>query len=144
MVAGRSRKFGLALLGLVMMVGIVASVHADDAVTPELNRVAIDTVWVLMAAFLVLVGHFFNNSNVLILLYIYPLSYYSHTSGGPSDFDNFARNVFSWYSPKAPTINTIRVVITQNKVVPFRNKVWIVNTISKKGIVSATEVNRNA
>ena len=46
-------KIGLALLGLIFMLGLSISVYADEVATPQINRVAIDTVWVLMAAFFV-------------------------------------------------------------------------------------------
>ena len=47
------RKVRLALIGLVLVLGLGLGAYADEPVTPEINKVAIDTVWVLMAAFFV-------------------------------------------------------------------------------------------
>ena len=45
-----SRKVRLAVFGLLFILGLSICAYADDAVTPLLNKRAIDTVWVLMAA----------------------------------------------------------------------------------------------
>jgi ammonium transporter, Amt family len=47
------KKIRLALVGLVLVLGLGICAYADEPVTPEINKVAIDTVWVLMAAFFV-------------------------------------------------------------------------------------------
>ena len=46
-------KIRLVVFGLALILGLSVCAYADDAVTPLLNKVAIDTVWVLMAAFFV-------------------------------------------------------------------------------------------
>ena len=48
---GKWTKLVLLALVLVLSPGIYA--YADEAVTPLMNKIAIDTVWVLLAAFLV-------------------------------------------------------------------------------------------
>ena len=45
-----SIRIGLILL---LTLGLSSVLYADEPASPELNRVGIDTVWVLMAAFLV-------------------------------------------------------------------------------------------
>ena len=47
------RKVRLTAFSLLFILGLSICAYADDAVTPLLNKRAIDTVWVLMAAFFV-------------------------------------------------------------------------------------------
>lgn len=47
------RRVRLALIGLALVLGLGIGAYADEPVTQEINKVAIDTVWVLMAAFFV-------------------------------------------------------------------------------------------
>ncbi len=49
----RIRSVGIITFILTLVFGLSASVYADELATPEQNKVAIDTVWVLMAAFFV-------------------------------------------------------------------------------------------
>ncbi len=44
-------KIALVVITLILCFNVYT--YADDAVTPQLNKIAIDTVWVLLAAFLV-------------------------------------------------------------------------------------------